>query len=55
MAASVATAVAMMAAMAAIWTERIAASMTRLLFQAATNQRNEKPSQRAIEMPELKA
>ncbi|MNL63406.1 hypothetical protein D3C87_1875420 [compost metagenome] len=54
-AASVAAAVAMIAATAAISTERIEDSITWLLFQAAANQRKEKPSQRAIDVPELKA
>ena len=48
-------AVAITAATAAISTERIDDSITWLLFQAAANQRSEKPSHLAIEVPELKA
>ena len=51
----VAQAVAMTAATAAIWSERQEASTTCWLFQALSNQRNERPSQVAIDVPELKA
>ena len=54
-AAMVAATVAMLAAMMAMTKERIAASCTAELFQAATNHLSETPSHTASEGPALKA
>ena len=54
-AAIVAVIVASTAATAAIWNERIDASMTSPLFQAMWNQRSEKPFQITMESLSLKA
>ena len=46
--------VASIAAAEAICSERIDASMTAALFHAASNQRSEKPSKLASDVPALK-